>query len=452
MENDLLKEMNVEKSIWMSKKLKYGIMAFRPWSLPTSLVPLFLAGIIIMLKGTGTIFSLNAIIGFIGTLIAHLLANGLNTYYDYLNKVDDKNSDDRGLIDKYIDIYTLSNVLKTMLSVMLCLFAVVINNSTQNTLSKILIISIPLIFMTIFYTFNIFSIKYLGRGFGEMAIFLCFGPLLMEGVSVILTGDYDFDIFIMSLPIGLSAVNILHANNVRDLKTDLNSGIKTLAYYLDEYNYSFYKYIYIISYLIPIVSSLFLNSEFYNFRRSLTILLNIPWTIYLLNCFKNNHFKELPQKTAQHNLLLSFILITTILPFDMFARLLLGMLFYLGGVNNILVYQHAHALAHYKLTTIIPSITEKYTSILLILGIVGQLTSSLLFILGIYPRIAAQCMIAFLTPVTFIIHNFWIIEDNSPKTINIEKGVPTFPSNFDSEFVNFFKNIGMIGGCLIYLI
>ena len=141
--------------------------------------------------------------------------------------------------------------------------------------------------MTIFYTFNIFSIKYLGRGFGEMAIFLCFGPLLMEGVSVILTGDYDFDIFIMSLPIGLSAVNILHANNVRDLKTDLNSGIKTLAYYLDEYNYSFYKYIYIISYLIPIVSSLFLNSEFYNFRRSLTILLNIPWTIYLLNCFKN---------------------------------------------------------------------------------------------------------------------------------------------------------------------
>ena len=339
MENDLLKEMNVEKSIWMSKKLKYGIMAFRPWSLPTSLVPLFLAGIIIMLKGTGTIFSLNAIIGFIGTLIAHLLANGLNTYYDYLNKVDDKNSDDRGLIDKYIDIYTLSNVLKTMLSVMLCLFAVVINNSTQNTLSKILIISIPLIFMTIFYTFNIFSIKYLGRGFGEMAIFLCFGPLLMEGVSVILTGDYDFDIFIMSLPIGLSAVNILHANNVRDLKTDLNSGIKTLAYYLDEYNYSFYKYIYIISYLIPIVSSLFLNSEFYNFRRSLTILLNIPWTIYLLNCFKNNHFKELPQKTAQHNLLLSFILITTILPFDMFARLLLGMLFYLGGVNNILVYQ-----------------------------------------------------------------------------------------------------------------
>ena len=256
----------------------------------------------------------------------------------------------------------------------------------------------------------------------------------------------------MSLPIGLSAVNILHANNVRDLKTDLNSGIKTLAYYLDEYNYSFYKYIYIISYLIPIVSSLFLNSEFYNFRRSLTILLNIPWTIYLLNCFKNKHFKELPQKTAQHNLLLSFILITTILPFDMFARLLLGMLFYLGGVNNILVYQHAHALVHHKLTTIIPSITKKYTSILLIIGIVGQLLSSLLFILGIYPTLAVQCMIAFLTPVTFIIHNFWIIEDNSPKTINIEKGVPTFPSNFDSEFVNFFKNIGMIGGCLIYLI
>ena len=43
-------------------------------------------------------------------------------------------------------------------------------------------------------------------------------------------------------------------------------------------------------------------------------------------------------------------------------------------------------------------------------------------------------MIAFLTPVTFIVHNFWVIEDESPKKVSIEKEVPVFPSNFDSEF------------------
>ena len=131
--------------------------------------------------------------------------------------------------------------------------------------------------------------------------------------------------------------------------------------------------------------------------------------------------------------------------------LLLGMLFYLGGVNNILVYQHAHALVHDKIQSIIPWFSKKMATLALSTAILGQITSSLLFILGIYPRYSAMAMVAFLAPVTFIVHNFWVIEDESPKNVSVKNGVPVFPSNFDAEFVHFFKNVGMIGGCLVYL-
>lgn len=29
--------------------------------------------------------------------------------------------------------------------------------------------------------------------------------------------------------------------------------------------------------------------------------------------------------------------------------------------------------------------------------------------------------------------------------------IPNFPSEFDNEFVHFFKNVGMIGGLVMYL-
>lgn len=57
--------------------------------------------------------------------------------------------------------------------------------------------------------------------------------------------------------------------------------------------------------------------------------------------------------------------------------------------------------------------------------------------------------------VTFFIHDFWTIENNEEPPFN--KGVdtratekqhstdiPTFMSNFDNEFVHFFKNVGMV--------
>jgi hypothetical protein len=33
----------------------------------------------------------------------------------------------------------------------------------------------------------------------------------------------------------------------------------------------------------------------------------------------------------------------------------------------------------------------------------------------------------------------------------VSKALPNFPTEFDNEFVHFFKNVGMIGGLVLYL-
>jgi 1,4-dihydroxy-2-naphthoate octaprenyltransferase len=73
-------------------------------------------------------------------------------------------------------------------------------------------------------------LKYIGLG--DLAVYAAFGPLL-ACTAVFAAGSRDWDSFVrecvFSTPVTLFVVAILHANNVRDLKTDGLAGAKTLA-------------------------------------------------------------------------------------------------------------------------------------------------------------------------------------------------------------------------------
>ena len=55
--------------------------------------------------------------------------------------------------------------------------------------------------LAFFYSADLFSLKQ--HGLGDVAIFLSFGPLLMEGVAVSVTGKFSVVVGLHSLPIGL---------------------------------------------------------------------------------------------------------------------------------------------------------------------------------------------------------------------------------------------------------
>ena len=83
----------------------------------------------------------------------------------------------------------------------------------------------------------------------------------------------------------------------------------------------------------------------------------------------------------------------------------------------------------------------------------------------------AKLLLAWLVLITLSIHNFWTIkdetvprfmlttahslkEDGSGRTVVATarvSSIPTFPTEYDNEFVHFFKNMCTIGGFVLFI-
>ena len=84
------------------------LFALRPWSFSASLTPVIL-GTIIGWKEIHTVYILPAILTSISVLAVHGAGNLVNTYYDFQKGIDNKESDDKTLVNQ---ILTLDEVVK----------------------------------------------------------------------------------------------------------------------------------------------------------------------------------------------------------------------------------------------------------------------------------------------------------------------------------------------------
>ncbi|OGF52700.1 MAG: hypothetical protein A2Z21_03675 [Candidatus Fraserbacteria bacterium RBG_16_55_9] len=76
-----------------------------------------------------------------------------------------------------------------------------------------------------FYTAG--PIQYKHRALGECSVFFMWGPLMMLGTYYVQTGSWDHAAPVLwaSLPIGLWVALVLLANNLKDIKYDLQTGL-----------------------------------------------------------------------------------------------------------------------------------------------------------------------------------------------------------------------------------
>jgi 1,4-dihydroxy-2-naphthoate octaprenyltransferase len=82
--------------------------------------------------------------------------------------------------------------------------------------------------LAFFYTAEPVRLK--ARALGDLTILLCYGPLPVLGVFFMQTGRWEWLVpILLSLPPGLLAVAILHANNTRDLDKDRRARTLTIA-------------------------------------------------------------------------------------------------------------------------------------------------------------------------------------------------------------------------------
>jgi uncharacterized membrane protein YphA (DoxX/SURF4 family) len=69
------------------------------------------------------------------------------------------------------------------------------------------------------------------------------------------------------------------------------------------------------------------------------------------------------------------------------------------------------------------------------LGSLGLIAGALAVLVGVFPAVGAVAVAVFLTPITVVMHDFWTMDG----------------AERQNERIHFLKNVGLIGGSLVFL-
>ncbi len=131
-----------------------------------------------------------------------------------------------------------------------------------------------------------------------------------------------------------------------------------------------------------------------------------------------------------------------------FARFCISLVFLAGALNKIFHWHESERSLHAILCEwqsnigYIDSAHECFaifipiTPILLLVATLMELFGALLVLLGIKEKFGAFLLIAFLIPVTLIMHQFWFVEGMMR----------------EQQLAHFFKNLAILGGLLIIML
>jgi len=95
-------------------------------------------------------------------------------------------------------------------------------------------------------------------GWGEVSVFIFFGPVATLGTMYTQSGAVTWWAVVASFSLGLFAVAMLLVNNIRDIETDTAAGKRTLAVRIGDYRA---RQLYSASVTLPLVFSIFIAFE-----------------------------------------------------------------------------------------------------------------------------------------------------------------------------------------------
>lgn len=459
---------------------RYG-HAMRPWSFTVSYFPMLLAALSIVTvpalaetawDGQEVSFLLRFLLVVVAGLSVHAAANLTNTYYDFVGKVDDEHADDRAILDGHLSPGTVWQMSLALYGVSAAAWALL---AQQNGASLIYLAATGGL-LGFAYTGQPLGLKY--RACGEGIVFLCFGPLLAAATAMSLgmpltSAGIGLPV-LLSLPPAVLAVGVLHSNNARDISSDRAAGTDTLAQRLGPAGCrNFYIALLTLPYLltaIPTLSSAGVALA-WGWRPSLYALLTVPMSTDLYRSYQQGWLAELPQQTAQFHALFCGCIAMSMLSLATLARLMLGLLFILGGGNNFYTWDYTLPLVRDRMKLAVPChVPDFIPPLALACASLWQISAAAVFISGYggagVIRLAAVSLLLFLTPITFIVHDFWSISKYAGNITtrreqweaagcthggrSPEPSPPTFECQQDSEFVHFWKNVCILGGLVSF--
>lgn len=278
---------------WRQKCASY-VLALRPWSFSASLTPVAL-GSALAYRSQG-ILDPRLLVGCaVAVLAVHGAGNLVNTYYDFSKGIDHKKSDDRTLVDRILepqDVVRFGVFLYTLG----CVCAACLYYLSTLKLEHLALIYFGGLSSSFLYTGGI-GFKYVALG--DLIILITFGPLAVMFAYAVQVGSLAIFPLVYAIPLALSTEAILHSNNTRDMESDQEAGIVTLAILIGPtLSYVLYTMLLFLPYLIFSILATHCSI-------SLALpLLTIPVAFSLERQFRSQAFNKLPQRTAKLNLLL----------------------------------------------------------------------------------------------------------------------------------------------------
>ncbi len=205
--------------------LKKWIICSRPFSFPASTMPVVFGTVLATVYGGYPFKPVLFLLALTAMLMLHSGANILSDIYDYRKGLDKMPTPVSGGI-----VRGIISEKEALWGTVILLTGGLLTGLLLAYLSGpwLLLIGLGGIFIGIFYTTNApFSLKY--HGLGDLAVFLDFGILGSLGAWYVQTGVLSIVPVIWAIPMATLVIGILHANNWRDIESDLKGKIFTIA-------------------------------------------------------------------------------------------------------------------------------------------------------------------------------------------------------------------------------
>jgi len=205
----------------MKQKIKIWLECFRLRTLPVSLSGVVIA---IGLAVWHHCFQwIPAVLCLIFALLAQIVSNTANEYFDYLHGADKPGrvGPRRGVTEGDISPKTLRNVTFGLLALACAVGCCLIPYGGWWLLPVGIVIALA----ALAYSTGPYPLSY--HGLGELTVFIFFGLVPVNLTYYVQALRWDPLVLLMSISTGLLAVNVLLINNYRDVDDDREAGKRT---------------------------------------------------------------------------------------------------------------------------------------------------------------------------------------------------------------------------------
>ena len=203
------------------KQLKIWIEALRLRTLPVSLSGVVIA--VALAHYSGCLQWTPAVLCLLFALLAQIVSNLANEYYDYLRGADKKGrvGPRRGVTEGDIKPDTLKWVTVCTLAAACAVGCGLLFYCPW----WLLVVGVVIALAALAYSAGPYPLSY--HGLGEAAVFVFFGLVPVNLTYFIQSGTFDAIVVFASISIGLMGVNVLLVNNYRDMEDDIDAGKHT---------------------------------------------------------------------------------------------------------------------------------------------------------------------------------------------------------------------------------